>query len=305
MTVLADVLARASAQGRAALVGYLPAGFPSVAGAIEALAAMVAAGVDVVEVGLPYSDPLMDGPTIQAAAEAALRGGTATPDVLRTVEAVAGTGAAALVMSYWNPIERYGVDRFAADLAAAGGSGVITPDLTPDEAGPWLAATAAADVDRIFLVAPSSTDARIAYTVRHCSGFVYAASTMGVTGARTSVSGAARTLVARTKAATDLPVCVGLGVSTGAQAAEIAAYADGVIVGAAFVRLLLEAPSAAAGVRAVAGLAAELAEGVRAGRPAVAGPAAGTRTTRAPGRGGPDDAQPAAPSLTDDRAGSG
>jgi tryptophan synthase alpha chain len=166
-------------------------------------------------------------------------------------------------MSYWNPILRRGVRRFADDMVEAGGSGVITPDLTPDEAADWLSASDATGLDRVFLVAPSSTDERLRYTTDHCRGFVYAASTMGVTGTRTSVSDAAETLVARTRAVTDLPVCVGLGVSTGAQAAEVAAFADGVIVGSAFVRRLLDAPSATAGITAVADLAAELAAGVR------------------------------------------
>ena len=263
MTTLEETFARTRAEGRAALVAYLPAGYPSVQGGIEALVAMVAAGVDVVEVGLPYSDPLMDGPTIQAAVEAALATGTRTADVLATVEAVARTGAATVVMSYWNPVERYGVTRFATELAAAGGAGVITPDLTPEEAGPWLAATADAGVDPVFLVAPSSTDARIARVAEVSRGFVYAASTMGVTGARDQVSDRAESLVARVRSATSLPVCVGLGVSTAAQAAEVASYADGVIVGSAFVRRLLDASSAAEGVAAVAALAAELAAGVR------------------------------------------
>ena len=233
--------ADARADGRAALVGYLPAGFPSVDGSIEALKIMVEAGCDVIEVGLPYSDPVMDGPTIQAAAQQALDQGVRTADALRVVEAVAATGVATVVMTYWNPVERYGVDRFARDLAAAGGAGMITPDLTPDEAGPWLAASAERGLDRIFLVAPSSTEERIAYTVGHCSGFVYATAVMGVTGTRTSTSDLAGPLVTRTKAATDLPVGVGLGVSNGSQAAEVAAYADAVIVGSAFVRCVLDA----------------------------------------------------------------
>jgi tryptophan synthase alpha chain len=177
---------------------------------------------------------------------------------------VAATGVATVVMTYWNPVERYGVDRFAAHLAAAGGSGLITPDLTPDEAGPWLDASARHDLDRIFLVAPSSTDARIAYTTGHCSGFVYATAVMGVTGARETTSDLAEPLVARTRRATDLPVGVGLGVSNGDQAAKVAAYADGVIVGSAFVRSILDAGSdvAAAG-DALRGLTEDLAAGVR------------------------------------------
>ena len=155
----------ARAEGRAALVGYLPAGYPSVDGAVSALRAMVAAGVDIVEVGLPYSDPLMDGPTIQRAVDAALRAGTTTADVLRTVESVAATGAPTVVMSYWNPVDHYGVDRFARDLATAGGVGVITPDLIPDEADEWSSAARAQDIDTVFLVAPSSSDERIKLTV--------------------------------------------------------------------------------------------------------------------------------------------
>ena len=263
MSRLSDALAAARAEGRAALIGYLPAGYPTVDDGAAAMVAMVEAGVDIVEVGLPYSDPLMDGPTIQAAVEVALQNHTTTDDVLASVRAVAETGAPALVMTYWNPILRRGVRRFAGEMTDAGGSGVITPDLTPDEAGEWIEATDETGLDRIFLVAPSSTDERLRYTTDHCRGFVYAASTMGVTGARTSVGNLAEKLVARTRAVTDLPVCVGLGVSNGDQAAEVAAFADGVIVGSAFVRRLLDAPSAAAGRSAVADLAAELAAGVR------------------------------------------
>ena len=256
----------ARAEGRAALVGYLPAGFPDVEGAVEALRVMVDSGCDVIEVGLPYSDPVMDGPTIQAAAQQALEAGTRTRDVLRTVEAVAATGTPAVVMTYWNPVERYGVARFAADLAAAGGSGLITPDLTPDSGQEWIAAADAHDLDKIFLVAPSSTDTRIAMTTAACRGFVYATAVMGVTGARASSSDLAGPLVARTRKATSLPVAVGLGVSTGDQAAEVASYADGVIVGSAFVRTLLDHPDdRAAGRAALAALTEELARGVRRG----------------------------------------
>jgi tryptophan synthase alpha chain len=265
-TRLAGVFATARAEGRAALIGYLPAGFPSVPGAIDAIEAMVAAGVDIVEVGLPYTDPLMDGPVIQAAVEAALGRGVRTADVLTTVGAAAKTGAAALVMTYWNPIERYGPERFAAALADVGAAGAITPDLIPDEAAAWLAATAQHGLDPVFLVAPSSTDARIASTAAVTRGFIYAASTMGVTGTRTAVDTTARTLVARVRAHTDLPIAVGLGVSDGAQAAEVAGFADGVIVGSALVRCVLEARDPAAGVAAVGALAAELAAGVRAGQ---------------------------------------
>jgi tryptophan synthase alpha chain len=252
----------ARSQHRAALVGYLPAGFPSYDGCLEAMRALVDGGVDVIEVGLPYSDPVIDGPTIQAATERALRSGTRTTDVLRTVEAVAGLGVSAVVMTYWNPVLAYGPERFAADLRDAGGAGLITPDLIPDEAGEWLSVSAALDLERIFLVAPSSSDQRISATTDACRGWVYAASTMGVTGARTETSSAAPTLVARVRDRSSIPVGVGLGVSTGAQAAEVAAYADAVIVGSALVRCLLDAEGAA-GITALGALTAELATGVR------------------------------------------
>lgn len=256
---------QAKQEGRAALVGYLPAGFPDVAGATEAMKAMVDAGVDIVEVGLPYSDPVMDGPTIQAAAQQALDGGVRTADVLRTVETVAATGAPTVVMTYWNPVERYGVERFATDLANAGGAGLITPDLTPDSGAEWIAAADARDLDKIFLVAPSSTDERIAMTTRNCRGFVYATAVMGVTGTRQSTSDLAGPLVARTRKATDLPVAVGLGVSNGTQAAEVASYADGVIVGSALVRALLDGADRTAGLAALTALTEDLARGVRRG----------------------------------------
>ena len=263
MTALADVFAATRSENRAALIGYLPVGYPTVDVSIDGMRAMVAGGVDIVEVGVPYSDPVMDGPTIQAAVEPAVHAGVGLRDVLWAVASVVDAGAVAVVMTYWNPIERYGVERFAADLAAAGGSGVITPDLIPDEAGQWLAASETHGLDRIFLVAPSSTDARIVSTAAASRGFLYAASTMGVTGTRSAVSGAAEALVARVRGlAPDIAVCVGLGVSDGDQAAEVAAFADGVIVGSAFVRRLLDSPDAA-GVAAVHDLAADLAAGVR------------------------------------------
>ncbi|MCD9197594.1 tryptophan synthase subunit alpha [Aeromicrobium wangtongii] len=253
---------RTRAEGRAALVGYLPAGFPSKELSIKAIEAMVEGGVDMVEVGLPYSDPVMDGPVIQAAAEAALVAGTRPSDVLDVVRASAATGAPTVVMTYWNPVERYGVDRFAADLAAAGGAGLITPDLIPDEGAEWVAASQAHDLDRIFLVAPSSTDDRLAMTVDAASGFVYATAVMGVTGARDQTSSLGEELVARVRKVTDKPVGVGLGVSNGAQAHEIAAYADAVIVGSALVRCLLTATDESAGLAAIRALAQDLRAGV-------------------------------------------
>jgi tryptophan synthase alpha chain len=265
----ATAFEKARADNRSALIGYLPAGFPDVDGGIEAMRAMVDAGCDMIEIGLPYSDPVMDGPTIQDAAKRALDGGVRTADVLRTVEAVADTGVPTLVMTYWNPIERYGVDRFATDLANAGGAGLITPDLTPDFAPEWIKAADERDLDKVFLVAPSSTDERITMTTAACRGFVYATAVMGVTGVRATTSDLAAPLVARTRALSqqgaDLPIGVGVGVSNGAQAAEVAAFADAVIVGSAFVRVLLDhLDDRAGGLRALAALAEDLAGGVRA-----------------------------------------
>ena len=261
------VLADARAEGRAALVGYLPVGYPDVDHSIEAMRALTQGsdgrGVDLVEIGMPYSDPVMDGLAIQHATTHALQRGVRTRDVLRAVEAVAATGTQALVMIYWNLVEHYGVDAFARDLAAAGGSGLITPDLTPDEAGPWVAASDAHGLDRVFLVAPSSTEERVLSTTRACRGWVYATSVMGVTGARTQTSSAAPLLVQRVRdAAPDLPVGVGLGVSNGPQAAEVGAFADAVIVGSALVKCLIDAEATGdlAPLRHVVG---DLAAGVR------------------------------------------
>jgi tryptophan synthase alpha chain len=259
---------KARAEGRAALVGYLPAGFPTVEGGIEAVRTLAAAGVDLIEVGFPYSDPVMDGPVIQRASEIALRQGVRGADVMRTVAAAAQAGVPVVVMTYWNLVERYGagggVDAFARDLSAAGGSGLITPDLIPEEADDWLAASEEHGLDRIFLVAPSSTDARIRSTVAACRGFVYATSVMGVTGARAVTSSAAPALVARVRAsAAGLPIGVGLGVRDGAQAAEVGAFADGVIVGSALVTCLLDAADPESGLAALRVLTTDLAAGVR------------------------------------------
>ena len=265
MSGVGAVLAKTRAQGRAALVGYLPVGFPDVQGSIDAMVAMVEVGVDIVEIGVPYTDPLMDGAVIAHAADIALQGGTRLKDVFTAVRAVVDAGAPALVMTYWNPVLRYGVDRFADDLAKAGGAGLITPDLIPDEAADWIAAAERNDLDRVFLVAPSSTPGRLRSTTAACRGFVYAASTMGVTGTRSTVGDTAEVLVTRTRAVTDSPICVGLGVSTAAQAAQVASFADGVIVGSALVRCLTDTGSRADGLTAIRKLSAELAAGVRAG----------------------------------------
>ncbi|OBL00457.1 tryptophan synthase subunit alpha [Mycobacterium sp. 1245499.0] len=245
---------------RAALIGYLPTGYPDVPTSVNAMTALVESGCDIIEVGVPYSDPGMDGPTIAKATEAALHAGVRVRDTLAAVEAISAAGGHAVVMTYWNPVLRYGVDAFARDLAAAGGYGLITPDLIPDEAAQWLAASEGHGLDRIFLVAPSSTPQRLAVTVEASRGFVYAASTMGVTGARDVVSNAAPELVGRVKEISDIPVGVGLGVRSGEQAAQIGSYADGVIVGSALVTALGDG-----GLTALRTLTEELAAGVRRG----------------------------------------
>ncbi|MFE7977554.1 tryptophan synthase subunit alpha [Streptomyces shenzhenensis] len=263
--LLTDTLAAAKAEGRAALIAYLPAGFPTVDGGIEAIKAVFDGGADVVEVGLPHSDPVLDGPVIQTADDIALRGGVRIADVMRTVrETHEATGKPVLVMTYWNPVDRYGVARFTAELAEAGGAGCILPDLPVQESALWREHAAKHDLATVFVVAPSSRDARLAEITAAGSGFVYAASLMGVTGTRESVGAQAQDLVERTRATgTDLPVCVGLGVSDSTQAAEVAGFADGVIVGSAFVKRMLEAPDHPTALTAIHKLATELSQGVR------------------------------------------
>jgi len=250
----------ARAENRALLIGYLPAGFPTLERSISAIKAMIEGGVDVIEVGLPYSDPVMDGPVIQQASETALTNGFKTGNVF---EVVAASPAPTLVMSYWNPIERFGAAAFAHELKKVGGEGVITPDLTIEESESWISSTDKERLHRVYVVAPSTTDNRLTEVSARCSGFIYAASLMGVTGARTDISSAAQSLVERIKKVSKTPVCVGLGVSTGAQAREIAKYADGVIVGSAFIKLILESNSESEANLKVKSLATELAAAVR------------------------------------------
>lgn len=270
----ADLIARLREQeNRPALVGYLPVGYPTVDRSIEALKTLVDHGVDIIELGIPYTDPVLDGPVIQAAAQGALDAGARVRDVFRVVRELTeyAPHVPVLVMTYWNPVLKYGPDAFARDLAAAGGAGLITPDLIPDEGADWIAASEAHGLDRVFLVAPSSTPERLRLTVGQSRGFVYAASLMGVTGERNQVGSRAEQLVADTRTAGALNVCVGLGVSTGAQAAEVGRFADGVIVGSALVRPLLSdgpLPDDEWAVRLtnLAGVTEDLAGGVRSAR---------------------------------------
>jgi tryptophan synthase alpha chain len=259
---VATRIAQNREDGRGSLIGYLPVGFPDLGTSIDAAIALADNGVDALELGLPYSDPVMDGLAIQKATEAAIAGGFRVRDVFTAVEAVrARVDIPVLVMTYWNPVVQYGVDAFADALVNAGGAGLITPDITPDSADEWIAASERTGLDRVFLAAPSSTDARLASTVEASRGFVYAVSTMGITGARARVDAAARTLVGRLRAVGPANVCVGIGISSGAQVAEVLGYADGAIVGAALVTALADG-----GVAGVAEKAAELASGVTVAR---------------------------------------
>jgi len=259
MSAVERVIAERKAAGSGALVGYLPVGFPNLHDSIEAAVALVENGVDVLELGLPYSDPVMDGTVIQKATQQALADGFRLRHGFEAVAAItARVDAPVLVMTYWNPVVQYGVERFADDLLAAGGAGLITPDLIPDEASEWLAASDRTGLDRVFLAAPSSTDARLEQAVRASRGFVYAVSTMGITGARADVDAAARGVVARLRAAGATSTCVGVGISTADQVREVISYSDGAIVGSALVSALAEG-----GVSAVARTAAALSAGTK------------------------------------------
>lgn len=264
LQLLAGTLALAKQENRAALIAGTTAGFPTVNEGIAVIQAILTSGADIVEVGLPYSDPVLDGPVIQDADDIALRGGTRIADVIRTVrEAYQATGKPVLVMSYWNPVDRYGIERFAGELAEAGGAGCILPDLPVQESAQWRDSAARHSLATIFVVAPSTTDERLRELVAAGSGFIYASSLMGVTGTREAVSAAAGSLARRIKAITDLPVCVGIGISDAIQAAQVADFADGVIVASALVKAILKAPDAVAGAATVAELTAELSRATR------------------------------------------
>jgi len=254
-------LSGARRQRRTALLGYLPVGYPTLEGSIDALVALGRV-CDIVEVGVPYSDPVMDGPPIQAATQAALRAGTRIEHVFEAVNAITTTGGTAVVMSYGAPVLRYGTTRFAADLAAAGGSGLILPDLPVEEAGPWRAAALAHGLRTIHVAAPNSDDARLSRVCGASSGFIYSPASRSTTGARGPLDRGLAHFVARLRNITNLPICAGVGVHNAATAATAAALADGVIVGSAFVRLLLADPTSR-GVTDVETLANEIARAIR------------------------------------------
>jgi tryptophan synthase alpha chain len=229
--------AKALATPGAKLIGYFPAGFPTLDESIEAAVAMCEAGVDVLEFGVPYSDPVMDGLVIQHATEEALRNGFKLKNLFDAVrEITSRVQTPVLVMTYWNPVLQFGIAEFARELAASGAAGMITPDLIPDEAAEWLRISDELGLDRVFLSTPTSSDQRAATTTNLSRGFVYAVSTMGITGAREDLDKLARGVVAKIrKADPQQMVAVGIGISTNEQVKEVNEYADGAIVGSVFV----------------------------------------------------------------------
>lgn len=265
-TALDNLFVKTKTENRAALIGFLPAGFPKQKESIEIIKSMIDGGVDAIEIGYPYSDPVMDGPVIQAASEQAISNGVGVEEVFDLLKISVEYGAPSVVMSYWSPIEKYGVTRFAAAVSSAHGCGVVTPDLTVEESENWRVESENNKLNRIYVVAPSTTNDRLAKVTSECTGFIYAASLMGVTGARDVVSANASSLVSRIKSISSTPVAVGLGVSTKEQAKVVATYADGVIVGSAFIKIIQENGANRSGLKKIQKLAQSLSEGVRDGR---------------------------------------
>jgi len=238
MTSAASVLASARTSQRPALIGYFPLGFPTLADSIDACVAMCEEGVDILEVGIPYSDPVMDGVVIQEATEQALANGFKLADAFKAVKEITRrVSTPILIMTYWNPVLQYGIEHFATDAKAAGAAGLITPDLIPDEASQWLSISDELGLERVFLATPSSTQERVNGTTNISRGFVYCVSTMGITGARQDLDSAARAVVGKVRSADSSQFAgVGIGVSTREQVEEIGTYADAAIVGSVFVK---------------------------------------------------------------------
>lgn len=235
--------------GRKILAPYLTCGFPSPEVFPDLLRGVIDAGADLVEIGVPFSDPLMDGPVVQRASDTALRAEVRPAVAIRTMESLE-PGVPFVFMTYVNPILAVGVEAFAKSAAAAGAAGVIVPDLPVDEAGQWTEAARARDLAAIFLAAPTTPRERIESIASHGSGFVYCVSLLGVTGVREKLSERARSVVRNVGAVTDRPALVGLGVSTPEQAAAVCSFADGVIVGSALIKAVAE-DGVEAGVRLV------------------------------------------------------
>jgi tryptophan synthase alpha chain len=249
-----------------ALICYVVAGDPSLERTVEVVQALDDAGVDAIELGIPFSDPLADGPSIQAGAQRALGAGATVPRTLEIVRQIRRQSEIPLVlMTYFNPTLRYGVERFAADAAAAGADGVIETDLTPEEAEPWIAAARANGLDTVFLLAPTSTDERIKVVSQISTGFVYAVSRIGVTGAREDIPAELPALVESIRRHTQVPVCVGFGISRPEQVSKIGAFADGVVVGSALVDVIGREGDGPGLASAVREYAASLKAATRAG----------------------------------------
>ncbi len=234
---------------RPGLVAYVTCGDPDLDTTISVILAAVQAGADVIELGVPFSDPVADGPVIQAASERALQAGATVHDVLKVAREVRRhTDAGLIVFSYMNPLLRYGLEKFCAEAAAAGVDGVLVTDLPVEEAGPYLAAMAKHDLDPIFLAAPTSPDARLKLIAQHSKGFVYAVSRTGVTGTRQEVASDARDLVKRLRQYTKLPIAVGFGVSNAEQFAEVGRFADAAVIGSAIMQRVFDNPGSEADV---------------------------------------------------------
>lgn len=248
----------ANKQSGGSLIGYFPLGYPNIDASIEAAVAMCESGVDVLELGIPYSDPVMDGLVIQKATEEALENGFRLNEAFEAIKKITSrVEAPVLVMTYWNPVLAYGVDRFASDLADSGAAGAITPDLIPDEAAKWIAATDSHNLDRVFLATPSSNDSRVANASELSRGFVYAVSTMGITGAREDLDAKAKEVVSRVRSNSPKSLtAVGIGISTEDQVRQVNSYADGAIVGSAFI-----AAYASSGINGLTAKVRELAKG--------------------------------------------
>ncbi|MFF3358828.1 tryptophan synthase subunit alpha [Streptomyces sp. NPDC002917] len=259
---LGAAFATARAEGRAALAAYWPVGYPTFDQSMNALHA-ISASADILELGVPFSDPMLDGPVIQRATAQALANGFRMRHLFAAIrELAASSTAALLVMTYWQPVARFGPERFAAELACAGAAGVILPDLPLEETGPWLAAARSRALHTVLVAAPASTDARLASVCAAASGMVYAPAMAGVTGTQGPLASGLPAFIERLRAVTALPVGVGFGVSTADQAAIVSTFADAVIVGSALIRQLNTSPGPA-GIVAAAALARELADGVR------------------------------------------
>ena len=262
-TRLRRLFDRTRAEGRTALLPFMMAGLPDRDGSVSIFAALAEAGADAFEVGFPYSDPLMDGPVIQAAAARALEAGANLQRSFEVLAKVAALGKPTLAMTYANPVARIGPELFCRQVAAAGADGLIVADLPLEEAGPFLEGARRAVIGLVLFVAPTSDDERLARVAAAEPAFIYGVAELGVTGERREPSDHAVRLALRVKRVTDLPLVLGVGISSAQQAKALAGVADGIIVGTALVRRVLEAGSLDEGKAAVRSAVAELAAALR------------------------------------------